>query len=74
MHWYDDLPHIGYDINGKRILRPAKGDELDKFLAATEDPTSWYASRPPRKSSGLLNIPVFLGCLASTTPLRKTPN
>ncbi|KIO30016.1 hypothetical protein M407DRAFT_14428 [Tulasnella calospora MUT 4182] len=43
MHWYDDLPHIGYDINGKRILRPAKGDELDKFLAATEDPTSWMS-------------------------------
>ncbi|KAG8985634.1 Ribosome biogenesis protein erb1 [Tulasnella sp. 427] len=43
MHWYDDLPHIGYDINGKRILRPAKGDELDKFLAAVEDPTSWLS-------------------------------
>ena len=42
MHWYDDLPHIGYDIDGKRVLRPAKGDELDKFLAAVEDPSSWY--------------------------------
>jgi ribosome biogenesis protein ERB1 len=41
MHWYDDLPHVGYDMNGKRVLRPAKGDELDKFLATVEDPTSW---------------------------------
>ncbi|KAI3623556.1 ERB1 [Malassezia furfur] len=32
LHWYDDLPHLGYDINGKRVLRPAQGDELDKFL------------------------------------------
>ncbi|KAG8901896.1 hypothetical protein FRB99_005016 [Tulasnella sp. 403] len=43
MHWYDDLPHIGYDINGKRILRPARGDELDKFLATAEDPAAWMS-------------------------------
>ncbi|KAG0705450.1 NUC169 domain-containing protein [Suillus ampliporus] len=41
MHWYDDLPHLGYNINGKRVLRPAKGDELDRFLQTVEDPTSW---------------------------------
>ncbi|RXW25155.1 hypothetical protein EST38_g682 [Candolleomyces aberdarensis] len=41
MHWYDDMPHIGYDINGKRVLRPATGDELDKFLATVDDPDSW---------------------------------
>lgn len=42
MHWYDDLPHIGYDINGKKVLRPARGDELDKFLATVDDPDAWY--------------------------------
>lgn len=41
MHWYDDLPHVGYDINGRKVLRPAKGDELDKFLETVEDPSSW---------------------------------
>ena len=41
MHWYDDLPHVGYDINGKKVLRPARGDELDKFLKTVEDPTAW---------------------------------
>lgn len=40
-HFYDDLPHIGYDIDGKRVSRPAKGDELDKFLKGVEDPSSW---------------------------------
>jgi ribosome biogenesis protein ERB1 len=35
-HFYDDMPHVGYDINGKRILKPLKGDELDKFLATVE--------------------------------------
>ena len=42
MHWYDDLPHIGYNMNGKKVLRPARGDELDKFLETVEDPESWY--------------------------------
>lgn len=41
MHWYDDLPHVGYDINGEKVLRPARGDELDKFLKTVEDPSSW---------------------------------
>ena len=42
MHWYDDMPHIGYDMNGKEVLRPAVGDELDKFLKTQEDPAAWY--------------------------------
>jgi len=41
MEWYDDLPHIGYDVNGRKIFRPVKGDELDKFLANVEDPSAW---------------------------------
>jgi len=43
-HWYDDLPYIGYDINGKQILRPARGDELDKFLSTVENPSVWSVS------------------------------
>ncbi|KAG4108680.1 BOP1NT domain-containing protein [Neocallimastix lanati (nom. inval.)] len=41
IEWYDDFPHIRYDINGKKIMRPVKGDELDKFLAKMEDPDDW---------------------------------
>jgi ribosome biogenesis protein ERB1 len=40
-YFYDGMPHVGYDIDGKRIMRPVKGDELDKFLASIEDPSSW---------------------------------
>lgn len=43
LEWYDDLPHIGYDVDGRKVMRPAKGDELDKFLATVEDPESWTA-------------------------------
>jgi ribosome biogenesis protein ERB1 len=45
MHWYDDLPHVGYDIDGKKVLRPARGDELDKFLQTVENPSSWFVGR-----------------------------
>lgn len=34
--WYEDMPHIGYDINGKKILKPATKDELERFLEHTE--------------------------------------
>ena len=44
MHWYDDLPHIGYNVEGKKVFRPARGDELDKFLKTVEDPTAWYVT------------------------------
>ncbi|GAA6007315.1 ribosome biogenesis protein ERB1 [Rhodotorula paludigena] len=36
-YWYDDMPHIGYDIDGKKVMRPATGDELDRFLEGVED-------------------------------------
>jgi ribosome biogenesis protein ERB1 len=40
LEWYKDYPHIGYDVDGKRILKPAKGDELEEFLASMDDPES----------------------------------
>lgn len=45
LQWYDDLPHLGYDINGKRVMRPAQGDELDKFLDTVEgDGDAWFSA------------------------------
>ncbi|KAI9168472.1 Ribosome biogenesis protein erb1 [Blastocladiella emersonii ATCC 22665] len=41
MEWYNDYPHIGYDLEGKKILKPATSDELDKFLSKMDDPTFW---------------------------------
>ncbi|KAJ1897709.1 Ribosome biogenesis protein erb1, partial [Coemansia sp. IMI 209127] len=38
IEWYEDYPHIGYDVDGKRVMRPATSDELDKFLAHMDDP------------------------------------
>jgi len=42
IEWYDHLPHIGYDLDGKKIARPIKTkDEIDDFLARCEDPNYW---------------------------------
>ena len=38
---YDEMPHIGYDINGKRIMRPAQGSALDQLLDTIELPQGW---------------------------------
>ena len=42
--WYRDYPHIGYSIEGKRVLKPASGDQLDKFLEGVEDPSGLWKS------------------------------
>lgn len=38
---YEEMPHIGYDINGKRIMRPARGSALDQLLEQIELPEGW---------------------------------
>lgn len=45
LEWYDDLPHLGYDIHGQKVMRPARGDELDKFLSTVEgDGDAWFSA------------------------------
>lgn len=38
---YEEMPHIGYDINGKRIMRPAKGSALSQLLELIDLPEGW---------------------------------
>ncbi|KAL2271138.1 hypothetical protein VTJ83DRAFT_509 [Remersonia thermophila] len=41
LSFYDSYPHIGYDINGKKIMRPATGDALQSLLDSIEVPEGW---------------------------------
>ena len=41
MQWYNDYEHIGYDLDGRKIKKPVKGDELDHFLDKMDDPNYW---------------------------------
>jgi ribosome biogenesis protein ERB1 len=47
LSFYDTYPHIGYDINGKRIMRPAKGEALDALLDSIEVPKGWTGLTDP---------------------------
>ena len=33
INWYDEHDHLGYNLDGKQIRKPKRGDELDAFLA-----------------------------------------
>ena len=47
LSFYDSYPHIGYDINGKKISRPAKGEALDALLDSIEVPNGWTGLTDP---------------------------
>eukprot|EP00092_Neocalanus_flemingeri_P020014 GFUD01021674.1.p1 GENE.GFUD01021674.1~~GFUD01021674.1.p1 ORF type:complete len:737 (-),score=262.84 GFUD01021674.1:103-2313(-) len=38
VNWYDEYGHIGYDLDGAKIRKPKRGDELDNFLSRMENP------------------------------------
>lgn len=38
---YETTPHIGYDIDGKRIMRPATHSAIDALLETVEMPKGW---------------------------------
>lgn len=36
LHWYDEYEHMGYNLQGKKVMRGRKGDGLDAALARWE--------------------------------------
>ena len=54
MKWYDDEEHVGYDWDGKKILKPVKGDQLDDFLKRMEDPDFWRTIKDPQTGKDVI--------------------
>ncbi len=53
LKWYDNYDHVGYDLDGKKIMKPVddskqKTDELDEFLSKMEDPDYWRTIVDPQ--------------------------
>uniref|UniRef100_A0A1I8HS84 BOP1NT domain-containing protein n=1 Tax=Macrostomum lignano TaxID=282301 RepID=A0A1I8HS84_9PLAT len=48
MHWYTKYPHIGYDTEGKKLMKPDTGDQLDDFMAKMDDPEYWRTVIDPK--------------------------
>ncbi|KAI0515194.1 BOP1NT domain-containing protein [Xylaria bambusicola] len=53
LSFYDSYPHIGYNINGKKILRPATGEALDSLLDSIELPEGWTGLTDPETGKPL---------------------
>jgi ribosome biogenesis protein ERB1 len=47
LSFYDTYPHIGYNINGKKIMRPATGEALDALLDSIDVPKGWTGLTDP---------------------------
>ncbi|XP_047200102.1 ribosome biogenesis protein bop1 [Hippoglossus stenolepis] len=55
MEWYKDFPHIGYDLDGKKILKPIRNkDELDEFLDKMENPDYWRTVHDKQTGSDII--------------------
>lgn len=54
LHWYDEYKHIGYDWDGKKIIKPAKRDQLDDFLKKMEDPNFWRTVKDPQTGQDVI--------------------
>lgn len=48
LNWYDDYKHLGYDWDGKQIVKPPKRDGIDEFLRRIEDPDFWRTVKDPQ--------------------------
>jgi len=47
IQWYDDYDHLGYNLEGSKIRKPAPGDKLDAFLSKMDDPNFGVTVRDP---------------------------
>lgn len=55
MEWYKDFPHIGYDLDGKKIYKPIRNkDELDDFLDKMENPEYWRTVHDKKTGSDIV--------------------
>jgi ribosome biogenesis protein ERB1 len=53
LSFYESYPHIGYDINGKRIMRPAAGEALDALLDSIDVPKGFTGLTDPETGKPL---------------------
>ena len=53
LSYYDSYPHIGYDINGKKIMRPATKESLDALLESIEIPEGFTGLTDPNTGNPL---------------------
>lgn len=53
LSFYESFPHIGYNINGKKIMRPATGKALDALLDSIDIPAGYTGLTDPNTGKPL---------------------
>lgn len=53
LSFYESFPHIGYNINGKKIMRPATGQALDALLDSIDIPKGYTGLTDPNTGKPL---------------------
>jgi len=53
LSFYESFPHIGYNINGKKIMRPATGQALDALLDSIDIPQGYTGLTDPNTGKPL---------------------
>lgn len=48
LHWYNDLDHVGYDLEGQKVLKTLKSSEIDNLLKNADDPNAWRTIKDVR--------------------------
>ncbi|XP_048483361.1 ribosome biogenesis protein BOP1 homolog [Plutella xylostella] len=64
MWWYNEYQHIGYDLDGKKIIKPPQRDQIDEFLKKCEDPDFWRTVRDPQTGQDVVLSAADLELLA----------
>jgi len=41
LDWYEDYNHLGYSVEGKKVVKEGEGDKIDEFMKRKEDKDFW---------------------------------
>ena len=41
LQWYSEYPHIGYNLEGEKILKKERKDQIQEFIDRDDDPNYW---------------------------------
>ncbi|CAG9582900.1 unnamed protein product [Danaus chrysippus] len=63
MWWYNEYPHIGYTLDGQRIIKPPQRDQIDEFLKKCSDPEFWRTVKDPQTGQDVVLAPSDLRLL-----------
>ena len=62
LEWYDEFDHVGYDLEGRKIMRGARKDELDALIDRFDNPNASrtihdYGARRPMPLAARYPLP-----------------